>query len=480
MAKVLVTGANGFIGSHLCEHLLSGGNDVVGLVRPTSDVRPLVPLMRAHGTRFRLLLGDLLDEQSLKAPVEGVDYVYHLAAKVMGTSEDEFRSPIVTGTKHLIKAVFDRSGPPLRRFLYVSSQAAAGPSPTSAPLTETDPPQPVSWYGRAKRDAEQLVRGEASRLAFTIIRPVAVYGERECDLSGGTFPVVQARILPRIGLHVKTVTTVYVGDLVAGMVAAAESPATVGKTYFLADPAPITSSLMVAAVAGAMDAIDQRNRIRVPVFVPQPLLGLFAPVSEWIHYFTRQRPQLTRDKYREVKHRHWAASAMAAQSDFGWTASTSLANGMQRAVKDWRQRERVQANIVAQPDNERALQTYVLALGSGILCEGLSYATKLYQFNPKWFIVIAVLGYFGVLLGTLTYLTADWKKLWQFVASAVVFLVVEMSNYYWLKLWDFSGGPMGNLNPWLRAGILAVPIGLIPVVINAIIGAIYRHRLRVG
>jgi hypothetical protein len=69
---------------------------------------------------------------------------------------------------------------------------------------------------------------------------------------------------------------------------------------------------------------------------------------------------------------------------------------------------------------------------------------------------------------------------WQFAAAALVFLVVEMSNHYWLHLWDFSGGAMGTLNPWVRAGILAVPIGLVPVVINSIIGAIYRRRLRIG
>lgn len=479
MTKALVTGANGFIGSHLCEHLLRQGVEVIGLVRPTSDIRLLVPLMNEHGARFRLLIGDLTQPQSLTAAVAGVDYVYHAAAKVMGTSEDEFRSAIVTGTKHLIEAVTRRKGPPPRRFLFISSQAAAGPSPTSSPISESDQPNPVSWYGRAKLDAEQLLNA-ASSFPYTIVRPVAVYGEREADISSGVFPAVQLRILPRIGFRDKTVTTVYVKDLVAGIVAAAESAAAVGRTYFLADPAPITARQLTGAAAQAADDLDGKRRFRVPIVVPQPLLRVVAQLSEWSHYFTRKRPQLTRDKYREMKHPHWAASPAAARRDFGWTATTSLRDGMRAAVKDWRGRRRILGDFVAQPDHERVLQTYALALAIGVLCEGLSYATALYRFNPGWFIVIAVLGYFGLMLGTLTFLTAAWAKHWQFVASAAVFIVVEMSNHYWLHLWDFSEGPLGQLNPWLRAGLLAIVIGLLPVIINAIIGTVYKLRLRIG
>jgi nucleoside-diphosphate-sugar epimerase len=477
MAKALVTGANGFIGSHLCELLLERGHRVTGLVRTTGDLRPLAPLFDRFGSRFTLSLGDLTAPASLDAAVDGVEYVYHLAAKVMGTSQAEFRTPNTLGTRNLLEAIARRLGPAPQRFLFVSSQAAAGPSPTSTPLTEADPPRPVSWYGQSKRDAEELVRQAADRLPVTIVRPVAVYGERELDLSGGTFPVVAAGFAPRIGLGGgdKTVTMVYVGDLVRGIVAAAESSATVGHTYFLADSAPVPARQMIGAVADALG-----TRVRIPLVVPTLALSLGAPLAEWAHFLTRARPAITRDKVREVRQRHWAASATAARRDFGWQAQVSLGDGMRRAVADWRERRRRDGNVTAQPRRERAVQTYGLAVGAGILTEGISHLAQWYHFHPAWFIVVAVLGFFGGVIGTVSYLTAAWPKIGQFLTGAVAFLIVESANHYWWHLWEFEPVPFGRLDPWVRAGILAVPIGLAPVVVDAVVGALYRKRLRLG
>jgi nucleoside-diphosphate-sugar epimerase/xanthosine utilization system XapX-like protein len=473
MARVLVTGANGFIGSHLCELLLERGHQVAGLIRPTSDPRSLTPLFDRFPGRLVLVMGDLTRPQSLEAAVEGVEFVYHLAAKVMGTSEAEFRNANTTGVGNLLAALARRKGPGLKRFLYVSSQAAAGPSPSPQPIAATAPPNPVSWYGRSKRDAEELVR--KAGLPATIVRPVAVYGERETDLSGGTFPVVAAGFAPRVGLGDKIVTMVYVGDLVRGMVEAAESPATVGRTYFLADPAPVPASLMIRAVADAL-----QTRVRIPLIVPAFALAIGAHLAEWLHFFTRARPALTRDKVREVRQRYWAASPAAALADFGWQAKVGLEEGMRRAVADWRERLRRDGNLTAQPPRERAIQTYLLALGAGILTEGSSHLANLYHFHPAWFIVIAVLGFFGLIVGTISYVTAAWPKIAQFLVGAIAFLIVESANHYWAHLWEFEPEPLGKLDPWLRAGILSVPIGLEPVIIIAIVGAIYRKQLRLG
>ncbi len=476
MARVLVTGVNGFIGSHLAQLLLERGEEVVGIVRPTSDLRALVPLFDRHGDRLKLVVGDLRTGDGLEEAVRGVEVVYHLGAVVMGTSEAEFRTTIVEGTRRLLEVVMAARGPEFRRFLFTSSQAAAGPAPSPAPIDETAERRPVSWYGTAKRDAEDIVLDFAGKgLPVTIVRPVAVYGERETDISRGTFPAVRAGLLPRVGFREKTVSLVYVGDLVKGMVEAASSPATLGKTYFLSNPQTNTASQLVGAIATAMG-----KRHGLPLFAPQTALWVVAVVSEWLHHFTRARPMVTRDKFREVSRTSWAVSASAAKRDFAWIAGTPLEVGMRAAVEDWEDRMRVAGAVRSEVPRDRAIKTFTLSTLIGIVVEGLASAAHWYAYTPPWLIVVAMLGFFGFVIGGIAYLLAGRSAVAQFVAGAAAFLAVEIPNFLSLRLWHFSPALLGDMNPWLRAFVLAVPMGLVPLIINALIGLLYRVRLRLG
>ena len=334
MSRIFVTGANGFVGSHLIEHLLRRGDEVIGLIRAGSDVRSLAPMVAAHGERLQLVVGDLRDRGSLEFAFHAVDFVYHLGAVLMATSTQAFRETNVAGTRNLLDAIGARGPGKLRRFLFVSAQAAAGPSPDGRPIDESQPLRPVSVYGTSKADAEAIVRQFSDRIPVTIVRPVAVYGERERDISGGTFPMVKAGLAPRLGFASKTASLVYVGDLVAGLVAAAESPQSLGKTYFLGDRDPYPQRELVRAMADAMG-----NHVRIPVVVPHLMLGIVAAFAELGHRVTGRRPMLTRDKVRELKQRWWAASPAAAARDLGWSAQISLRDGMARAVADWKLRQ---------------------------------------------------------------------------------------------------------------------------------------------
>lgn len=476
MAKVLVTGINGFIGSHLTELLLSRGDTVVGLVRPTADLRSLAPLSDRYGDRLRLVVGDLRTGAGLAEAVREVEVVYHLGAVVMGTSEAEFRGTILEGTRKLLEAVLAAQVPGFRRFLFTSSQAAAGPAPSPAPIDEQAPRQPVSWYGKAKRDAEDVVMQFAQRgVPVTIVRPVAVYGERETDISGGTFPAVRAGLRPKIGLREKTVSLVYVGDLVRGMVEAAASPAALNRTYFLANPHTNTASQLIATVAKAMG-----KRFGIPVFTPHAALWLVAVVAEWLHSFTRARPMVTRDKVRELRQTSWAVSPAAAQRDFGWVAGTPLEDGMRAAVADWELRQQQASRITAEVPRDRAIKTFTLAALIGVIVEGLAYLAGWYVYTSGWLILVAVFAFFGVVIGAISYVLAGRVAVAQFAAGAAAFLAVEIPNHLWLHLWQFSPALLGNQNPWLRAGVLALPMGLVPLIINGAIGLLYRVRLRLG
>lgn len=476
MRKIFVTGANGFIGTHLCAHLLERGDEVIGMVRETSDISALAPLFREHGDQLRLVVGDLRDPDSLDGALHEVDYVYHLAAVVMGTSEEEFRASNVEGTRNLLDVLERDRKPEFRRLLFTSSLAAAGPSPDGSPIDESHPPRPVSWYGASKRDAELLVVERAATLPVTVIRPVAVYGERERDISRGTFPAVKAGLSPRIGLGAKTVSVIYVGDLVDGMIAAAESENTRGRTYFLADAKAYKQSEFIGAMADAMG-----RTIRIPLFTPPIAIRAGAVAAELAHKFTRGRPVLTRDKAREITQKDWVCTPEAARRDFGWQSREPLDSGIAREVRDWEERKDALRRTERLPQKDRAIQTYCIALLIGILLEGTAYLAGWYRFDPEWLIVVIVLGVFGGVMGTLSLLTARSPWWVQFVAGAAVGIGAELLNWFVLHAWSFDPDTFGRIpGPWLLALALGLPAGLMPILVNAGVRALYKRRLRLG
>ncbi len=471
-----VTGANGFIASHLIPRLLERGQRVVGLVRRTSDVSALAPLFPRFGDRLRLVVGDLRDRASLGPGLEGADYVYHLGAVLMGITEAEFRATNVDGTRNLLAVVRERC-PALRRFLYTSSLACAGPSPDGQPVDERAQPRPVSWYGRSKRDAEEIVRAAGAQgLPVVIVRPVAVYGEREQDLSRGTFPAVKLGLAPRIGFGKKHLSMIYVEDLAGGMIAAAESAGSLGRTYFLSDPHPYETAELVGAMADAMG-----KRVRIPLATPALALQAAAVGAEWAHEFTRGRPLLTLDKVREVTQRAWICTPAAAEEDFGWRSSTPLKDGIAREVRYWDETQRRSWQEPGLPAGERAVQTYSLAVAFGLLVEGLARLGDWYAFHPAWLIAVIVLGVFGGIMGSITLVLARRSLLLQFLAGAAVGIGAELLNALWLNAWTFNPASLGRIpGPWLRALVLGLPAGVLPIVVNTLVRALYLRRERVG
>ena len=148
--KVLVTGGNGFLGSHLVEALIRRGYRVRCLVRRTSDLRWI------QGLRVEYVHGNLADLTSLSRAVQGVDYVYHSAGVIKALKPETYYRVNRDGTRNLLQVCSD-SRENFKKFIYVSSLAAVGPSPNGRPLREESCPRPVSDYGRSKLEGEEEV-----------------------------------------------------------------------------------------------------------------------------------------------------------------------------------------------------------------------------------------------------------------------------------------------------------------------------------
>ena len=173
--RALVTGANGFIGSHLVEKLIRSGTKVRCFVRRTSDLRWLRDLPA------EIVYGDCTDRDSLSSAVAGVNCVYHLAGATKAKRKEDFFATNAGGTENLIRACLDHN-PKIEKFIYLSSQAASGPCVDGRMKVESDPDFPISSYGKSKRIGEEAVLEHGSRIPVTILRPSTVYGPRDRDV----------------------------------------------------------------------------------------------------------------------------------------------------------------------------------------------------------------------------------------------------------------------------------------------------------
>ena len=308
--RALVTGATGFVGSHLAEALRERGDTVTALARSARRAEALGPLGVA------VVEGDLHDAAALARAVEGQDVILHVAGLVAARSEAEFLRANRDGTANLLAAA-ERAGSP--RFVLVSSMAAAGPAPRGRPLAGGEPPRPVTAYGRSKLAAEQVVT--AGRLPWTIVRPPAVYGPRDREILK-VFRLARLGVAPVFGDGRQELTAVHGADLAGALVAAATAPAAAGKVYYACHPEVFTSGGFVQAIAAAMG-----RRVRL-IGLPGGLARGLLTLTELGARVTGRPTILTRDKAKEFFQDAWTGDPRPLSSDTGWRARFDLAHGL--------------------------------------------------------------------------------------------------------------------------------------------------------
>ncbi len=314
--NALVTGANGFVGSHLVEGLLRGGARVRCLVRPTSDLHWL------EGLGIEVQRGSLMDVAWLREAVRGVDVVFHVAAATKAVSREGFFKANTETTAKLL-AGCEAAGMP--RVVFVSSQAAAGPSDGLRPKTEQDPSTPLTAYGESKLQAELLVQRYAHVAEAVIVRPPVVYGPRDRDVLV-LFRYVARGLCPVLGRGPRLLSIVHVADLVEGLVLAATSAQAPGNVYFVCNDQPVEWGGFADAIAAAM------GRKCIKLHVPEALAAPIAMLSELAARMGKRPPLLSREKVREMRQRFWVCANSKAKADLGFVAKISVEEGIRQTL----------------------------------------------------------------------------------------------------------------------------------------------------
>ena len=313
--RILLTGASGFLGSHIAEQLDQQGADVRALVRPTSDTRFLESL-----ERVTLLSGTMSDEASLLAATEGVDGIIHAAGLVKAKAPADFHRTNAQGTANLLHAA-KQNASGIERFVLVSSLAVVGPSEDGRPIRSGATPNPVTHYARSKLAAEQAAQTEVDSLPITIIRPPMIYGPRDREILP-FFKSVQLGVLPLTGSPGSLLSAIFAADCATACIKALEAKVPSGSTFFVEDGCLETLGELIAHIE---NALGRRAWLRVPI--PRFLLYGAATGSELYGRVTGRAVMLTRDKLNELLAPHWVCDSAEAQAALDWKPRVSFDEG---------------------------------------------------------------------------------------------------------------------------------------------------------
>jgi len=257
----------------------------------------------------------------------------HAAGLVKARSTDEFFSVNVGGTSNLVQAA--RTGSrgnrsTVKRFVYVSSLAACGPSIDGRPVA-LDQESPVNTYGRSKLAAEKVVLSAKDDLRVVILRPGAIYGPRDGEILD-VFKSIKFGLLPLVAGGEAKGVWIYATDCAEVCLRAIDADVPSGQVYFVDDGSgPMDQKELFAEAERAMG-----RRALLRRGLPVPVLMTVARGIEVFGRLTNRAVMLTQEKASMLL-MHWVCSSEATRKELGWEPKVSRKEGMDRAVAWYRE-----------------------------------------------------------------------------------------------------------------------------------------------
>ena len=327
-AIALVTGATGLLGSHIVERLRQRRVHVRALCRLRSDTRFL------ESVDAEIVRGDLADGDALRRACDGVDIVYHAAAKVGDWGRwSEFLSVSVDGTRNVVEAAADAD---VRRFLHVSSISAYGHVNDVGRILDEHDPLGVnlnrwSYYSRAKVEAERIVWAmhASGRLPVSVIRPSWLYGPRDRATMPRLMASIRNKKIKLIGSGNNRLNVVHAGNVAEACILAAQSDLAIGEAYNVCHDGTLTQKDYFNMIASALGEPEITRSVPYGIaYSAAFLLECFG------HIFRTKNPPFVTRYTVWLMGRRCFFECQKIKDQLGWTSRVSYQEGIERAVQD--------------------------------------------------------------------------------------------------------------------------------------------------
>ncbi|MDH3269405.1 MAG: NAD(P)-dependent oxidoreductase [Ignavibacteria bacterium] len=316
----VVTGANGFVGSHLVDYLLTKNFEVRCVVRKSSNLQWL------KGKKLKIYDCGLFDKNGLREAFKDVNYIFHIAGVVKAKDEAGYFKGNVEATKVLLEVAAEMKDQ-LKKFIVVSSQTVSGPALNSVPVSEEMKPNPLTTYARSKLKQEQLALSFKDIFPVTICRAPAIYGERDTEIFI-YFQVFNRGLTTMIGFDKKELSLLHVADIAEGLYLAAISDKSNGEIYFISSEKFYNWNEVGDITSKALG--KRAIRIRIPHFI----VFILAAFAQFFSMFSSKPATLNIEKAKDLTQRYWICNTSKAMKELGYRQKVSIEEGIKRTC-DW-------------------------------------------------------------------------------------------------------------------------------------------------
>lgn len=315
----VVTGANGFVGSHLVDLLIDENFIVKCITRKSSNLHWL------EGKNVEIHDCGLFDKDGLRQVIKDSNYIFHVAGVVKSKNADGYFKGNVETTRNLLEVSLENKNT-LKRFVVVSSLTVAGPSPDGIPVNEESECKPITTYGRSKLEEEKVALSYSDKLPVTICRAPAVYGERDTEIFI-YFNTFSRGLTTTIGFNNKKLSLIHVTDLVNGIYLAAKNEKAIGQIYFIS-----SEKLYTWQEINAITSKITRRKALV-VKVPHFLVYTIAAIAQFFAMFSKNAATLNIEKAKDITQQYWICDTSKAIRDLGYEQKISVEEGIRRTIE---------------------------------------------------------------------------------------------------------------------------------------------------